>query len=100
VGAESGVRTVAQPIESLVSLDVNAVQWFRNLMSGPPHLSDTTDDPAEVEADLSEESATAAPSDVSLKQLANSSHLVPNAEAAGSAVDDLESMEAPPDSDP
>lgn len=76
------------------------VAWFRNLISGAPHLHDTTDDPSEVEATLSEEYTVPAPHEASVKQIELASHLAPNSEAAGTAADDLESMEAPPDPDP
>ena len=68
--------------------------WFRNLISGPPHVHDTTDDAGEVAATLGEEYDAPAPHEDTI-----SSHLAP-AEAAEAAEDDLESLEAPPHTDP
>jgi hypothetical protein len=75
-------------------------EWLESLIFGPPRVHDSTDDSGEVEATLSEEFEAPAPSDASLERLATGSHLVPNAETAETAADDLESMEAPPDPDP
>lgn len=76
------------------------LDWFRSLLSGPPHLNDTTDDAGEVTATLSEEYDTALPGAAYVKKLEQASHLLPTSEAAGAAAEDLESMEAPPDLDP
>jgi hypothetical protein len=74
--------------------------WFRNLISGPPHVHDTTDDAGEVAATLGEEYDAPAAHEDTAKEMELGSHLAPNTEAAGAAADDLESTEAPPDTDP
>jgi hypothetical protein len=74
--------------------------WFRNLISGPPHVHDTTDDAGEVAATLGEEYDAPAAHEDTAKEMELGSHLPRNTEAAGAAADDLESTEAPPDTDP
>ena len=76
------------------------LDWLRKLLSGSPHVDETVDDSGEVEAALSGDFATTPPSDASLERMARTGQTLRASEAAEAAVDDLESMEAPPDRDP
>jgi hypothetical protein len=72
---------------------------LRNLFSSPPHVHDTTDDAGEVERALSEEYDAPEAHDASLRRMEEGLNPA-GSEAAGAAVDDLGSLEAPTDPDP
>jgi hypothetical protein len=84
---------------------VSFLDRLRNMLSGPPHIDDSGDDPGEFAADMQEEYGAPDEGAADLKRLEATSGgaVVPGvatSEAAEAAEEDLESEEAPPDPDP
>jgi hypothetical protein len=89
------------------------LDWLRNLISGPPRVSDTMDDPGEVAADLHEELGAPEEGEADIGGAATTSGPIPPATVGGmapgrpgspagaeAAEAEIESEEAPPDPDP